>query len=826
MALLDEQVNIQAGNPLCSGTGFKLIRGSSDGLRAYLLSTESALRDDLPDQRRLTVVESSDCPVLRTGRIHFDALYAMANEEARQNAVSMIRDDDYRHGKSIDADVFITGEKWNYVWTRDLAYALYLGLAGYDTERAIHSLLFKASTFKESVSTSFSHQIVQDTGTGGSYPVSTDRVVWALGVSQVLTFLSGEERIAFIRKVYPYLRDTLEQDRRLVFDPVDGLYRGEHSFLDWREQTYPAWTADDVRAIAMSKALSVNIAMYYMLITSAGFASQLGHMHEHERYLSWASVLKEAINMSFYDPEAELYRTYLLSEDGIYYHVPKRYDLLGQALAILLGVSDDERSRRMIEAYPVGPHGPAVIWPLEANVPIYHNRGIWPFVTALWVKAAVLIRNSAAVDAGSQSLVELAARNLSNMENFDFVTGTASVTRGSVVGPTLNSRRQLWSVAGYLSLVQDIIFGINITEEGMRLQPGLTAFMRKEWFGMSDAIRLKGFKYLTALHDITIHLPQSDMGDTGFLSVEQVRLNGSNVTDQVVSAAAMSERNTWEVYLAFPRCKPGTIKQVVVSDERQLYTPQAPSWPGDAPAITHVDGLVHLQFEHALPDGIVIDVYRNGQLAASGLRQTHWVDNHSIDHAMKRYAYYLVARDDQTGYLSHSTPSVSSTTAVPALRLSPDKLQATGGTIASGQIAQWGKPEDVILSDVFTVTTPGAYYLQVVFSNGSGPINTGISCAVKKLELLDATGGEVVQSAYVIMPQSGTWEREDLSNPLVSRLQEGMRYQLRLSEDEISHNMSYLNSNEGYTRNPGGGALPHNRIRVFALQVECQEALS
>ncbi len=52
-----------------------------------------------------------------------------------------------------------------------------------------------------------------------------------------------------------------------------------------------------------------------------------------------------------------------------------------------------ERARRALAAYPMGPAGSPVVWPQEAQQPIYHNRAIWPFV------ACVLPRGAAADDA-------------------------------------------------------------------------------------------------------------------------------------------------------------------------------------------------------------------------------------------------------------------------------------------------------------------------------------------------------------------------------------------------------------------------------------------
>ncbi len=68
------------------------------------------------------------------------------------------------------------------------------------------------------------------------------------------------------------MTNTAEHDRRVVFDPNDGLYRGEQSFLDWREQSYPAWVATDTVHIGMSKALSTNVAHHALLDITASLA--------------------------------------------------------------------------------------------------------------------------------------------------------------------------------------------------------------------------------------------------------------------------------------------------------------------------------------------------------------------------------------------------------------------------------------------------------------------------------------------------------------------------------------------------------------------------
>ena len=228
-----------AALPLWGGESQSLDVGSSratvtvggDGdLRIYQLKTTMTLRENNPPGKLVTFAETPDHPTIRTGNFLFDGLYAMAISEALANSVPEISDAAYADGTPMKIDAFQTGELWKYVWTRDLSYSVNLALAGFDPQRSADSLLFKTSTLKASVVGGLANQIIQDTGSGGSYPVSSDRIVWALGASETMKYLAPTERDDFLQKAYPILRDTIEQDRRVTYDPADGLYRGEQSF--------------------------------------------------------------------------------------------------------------------------------------------------------------------------------------------------------------------------------------------------------------------------------------------------------------------------------------------------------------------------------------------------------------------------------------------------------------------------------------------------------------------------------------------------------------------------------------------------------------------
>ncbi len=790
-------------------------------LRSYELTTDAELRDNKPAAKRIAFSEQPDHPRTRTGNLMFDGLYALAVTEALQNSVSQIRDGAYGHGEPIQLEAFQTGEFWTYVWTRDLAYSTHLALAGFDPPRAVQSLLFKTSGTKPSVTGGFANQIVQDTGSGGSYPVSSDRIVWILGASETLKYLAGAEQTRFLQKVYPILRDTLEQDRRLVFDAGDGLYRGEQSFLDWREQTYPGWTKDNVVAIAMSKALSVNVANYFALLTASEYAGRLGLREDRARYAAWAKELRGAIQRRFYDSEAGLYSTYLLA-DTAYAIRARRYDLLGESLAVLLGVADDAQSKSILNRYPTGPYGPPVVWPQERTVPIYHNHAIWPFVTAYWIKAARKAGHAAAVDHGIRSLMRGAAFNLSNMENFDFATGKPEVKNGVLSGPVVNSRRQLWSVAGYLAMVQDVVFGLETSWDGIRFLPFVTGRLREETFGSTDVLELRNFNYRGKTIDVRVHLPPTGSHRGGAYRIGRIELNGKPVGRGWVATGSLRNQNRWDIYLEAPGADEGGIKLITnVADRRTVFGPLQPEWENVGQGgITVENGRLALHYRHADASNVVFNIYRNGRLCAKRVAETRWLDPDSADYASRTYFYAVEAMDTQSGNVSHLTPTRFYATTNNQWMIPATEMENRGGKLAEGRyFMDWGRPDHELRVKNFTARRSGRHLVRAEFANGSGPVNTGITCAVKRLEIREADSGKIVGAGYLVMPQSGNWRRFDLSTPVWAELRAGRSYSIRIFEDEYSRNMSYLEHNRRYTAHTGGGDSPYNFVNIASLRL-------
>jgi hypothetical protein len=808
-------------------------------LRQYAHSTTMQLRD--PGPQFVNYAESADLPAVRSGNLGFDALFALAGAEMKQDSVREIRDGNYNGGAAIACDCFETGEKWHYVWTRDLSYAADLGLAMLDPLRVMNSLDFKLSGYRPGsadparvAGSADGLQIIQDTGSGGSWPVSTDRVSWAFGAEEVLKTLPAAERAQFVPRALKALTNTIENDRLAAFDAADGLYTGEESFLDWRDQSYASWITGDIASLASSKALSTNVAHYKALTLAAALATERNQPALAKRYSGWARDLKKAINHRLWLQDEGMYSSLTAPHfDGAPMH---KFDWLGQALAIVTGVAPAARARSILARYPHGPMGAPVIYPQQQGMPVYHNRAMWPFVTAYGLRAAAMTGNVSVADAAYHSLMRGAALNLSNMENLEWLSGQPLLLdekNPSLIGPVINSKRQLWSVGAYLGMVIENVFGISSTSEGIAIRPFITAKLRRETFGRSDAITLQRLRLRDKTITVTIHLPRSaktsgsgpaDLtpplsrtarAGEGYYSVDSVTLNGVRKSQALAWDQLPADSN---IEIRLGALVPG--QQEIHRVSADPYEESSAVFGPREPTIAKVtrDGAGHARLEiEGGSTGAVYSVYRNGKLVAASVPAGAWTDRNAGAFA----CYAVEAQFASSGNRSHhSVPRcVGAGIEIPVTDVRITSNIAVSGPaerFSAPRLKDWGKPSDSFAVDRIKVPATGVYQVQVRYHNGANQINLGISGGVKWLAVKDASG-KVVARQVVQLPHARI-EKSDTplvySTPLATRLRAG-EYKLELTD---FYNMSYLQSNSSFSA-AGGVDGASNRFDIYGVRL-------
>ncbi|TAN02627.1 MAG: Six-hairpin glycosidase-like protein [Rhodanobacteraceae bacterium] len=655
----------------------------------------------------------------------FDGLFAMAQDDLAGDSVSAIHDGAYDHDRSIPCHCFVAGEKWPYVWTRDVSYSIDLGLWRYDVVRARSSLLFKLSGVRAKDVPQGLYPM-QDTGSGGSWPVSTDRIVWFLAARHLL-----DDR-AFADKVWQALTDTLAQDRAYTFDAHFGLYRGETSFLDWRQQTYPEWTANDVVFIAQSFALSTNVLHYEALRLAARMAAQR-HDPRAARYTAQAAALKQAINQHFWRRDRGMYMSYI-GGDGL---PVEAYDLLGLSLAVTSGVADAERARASLAHYPVWPAGSPVIWPERADQPIYHNRAIWPFVSAYALRAARKVNDPTLIAFEIESLMRGAALAGSNMENYALLTQATHVDDGKLGGPVVDSPRQLWSVAGYLDMVTEGVFGL--TDDG-RVVPKVPVSLVPMLFGDRERITLQ-------LPGRRITLVRPEALDGNLLVAGTARHAGNDTTIMLKAIKAAS---------------------IPLRTNAPMYAPVTPA----APTVTRDGG--------------------TWRVRATGNRNVLYMNG-------KRFGG--VGDDWKVSGQAGLCFRVASMAADGVVSL-PSRQTCVGDVakLTGGWPRTWSTP------------VGGRFRIWLDYDNDHGPINTGITAAVKRLVV--RCGKAPAQTLPIVMPHSVGDQASTFADFDIGALGAHCTFAL-----EQGFNMSDLAHFAHYTGGAGGSAGPLNEARIGALHI-------
>ena len=428
-----------------------------------------------------------------------------------------------------------TGLEWGGVWTRDVSYSTILSMAYMQPKAAMTSLLCKINSKGE---------IVQDTGTGGAWPCSTDRMIW-VGAAWEIYKVTGDQQ--WLETVYPVAKKSLEVDMRTIYDEQTGLAKGESSFIDWRKNSYPLWmeSAD----ICDSKCLGTNMVHYIALKSAAQMGQILGDEESAECFELKAAQVKDAVNEHLWMDEKGYYAQFIAGRnDDLLF---TKSETLGHSLAILYGVADGERAATLSQSMPIMDFGAPVFWPFVPDQGPYHNRAVWPFVQSYWVMASAKTGNEQGVLHGVSAVWRAAMMYATNKENF-------VANDGNWRGTHVNSSNMLWSLSGSLGITFRTLIGINYDgPDALWFAPVVPKALKAER-------KVTGFKYRDAVLDICVK---------GYGDVISSFMVDGQLMDEPIFSASQSGNHTIEIVLADSFRNQMTVN--MVGDVRTPATPFA-----------------------------------------------------------------------------------------------------------------------------------------------------------------------------------------------------------------------------------------------------------
>lgn len=665
-------------------------------------------------------------PRLKGGNMLHQAIYNMGLDE-------MVN--------AVEPDTTLrTGKEWAGVWTRDVSYSIILSMAALQPEASMISLMKKVNP---------SGQIIQDTGSGGAWPISTDRMVWVLAAWEIYK-VTGDK--AWLEKVYPIALRSFEKDDATIRSGR-GLVKGETSFIDWREQSYPKWmqTVD----ISQSEALGTNVMYAAALKAVSEMASVLGKKKVAGEYAAKSAELAKTIDETFYMPDKGYYGMYTYGRDSKILN--PRAETLGEALAILYDIAPAERQKEISRNVPQTPFGVAIFYPQIADMPNYHNNTLWPWVGAYWTLAQAKSGNESGVKEGIGAIFRPAALFATNKENFNLDNGD--------IYTELNSSNMLWCLAGNIAMTQQVLMGIHFEKDGLRIAP----FVPESFAGDRT---LENFPYRGARLDITVN----GYGN----KIKSLTLNDKQLDPlKTIPARQLAKGGKIVVDMANEPIAPMDINRVP-----NLKAPLTPvAWienSAEVKAGENVTGAL-LRWNPIEYIGGYI-VLKDGKEVAR-TRQTQYPLTEAGE-----WQVIGVAADGTQGFASEPRSNrpvqaveFEGETEVP---VSAEISYKPEGKVEGYYGAGFVETDRTLPARSVTVEVPaeGVYSIGVRYANGNGPVNTENKAAIRTL-LVDGK-----KAGTLVMPQRGVgnWNDWGMSNGVQVRLAPGQHTLTieYLSEDE------------------------------------------
>ena len=686
----------------------------ADGIYEVTLVLNKQSDEKHTDAEWMLGKDISPYPQYKSGYVISDAIYNLSLEEML---------------KAIEPDsTFRTGKEWSGVWTRDISYSIILSMAHLQPRVAMFSLMRKVNAKKK---------IIQDTGTGGAWPISTDRMIWAVAAWEIYKATGNKD---WLQQAYVIIRNSVEDDIHAAHDPETGLVKGESSFLDWREQTYPKWMqpAD----IYESQNLGTNAVHYQANNILSQMATALKDSKAAAKYKVIADRIKNGINEYLWLPEKGYYAQFRYGRN--YKFVSPRAEALGEALCVIFGIADEARAKQVVASTPVTAFGIPCIYPQIPNIPPYHNNAVWPFVQTYWLWAGAKAGNERSVSESIFAIYRPAALFLTNKENF-------VVDNGDFNGTQINSSVMLWSLSGNISIVQKVFFGIRFNPDGLSFEP----FVPKMLEGKR---MLENFKY----RDAVLHIELEGYGNV----IKSFLLDGKVQSKEFVPAS-LKGVHTIKIILAN-----NTNGFYDVNKVANVYSLPSPSVKYDGTKLSWdiVKGAKQYR------------VLQNGKMVAE-TPKTNFVTP-----ALAFAEYSVIALDENNVESFASEPQVvSKGNAFQFIEMEDVAGKANHpykGFMGNG-FAEISTTVNKVISIPVTVKKPGNYMIFFRYSNGNGPVNTENKCAMRTLKI------NGIEQGTIVFPQRGKeeWSNWGYSNSIKVTLKEGFN-KLILSYEPFNENMN------------------------------------
>lgn len=596
----------------------------------------------------------------------------------------------------------------------DIAYSTYLSLASIIPAKALAQL---ESQIKD---TPHGYIILQKDGTGGSWPVTTDRVAWAMAIWEIYK-TTGDKTI--LPRALHAIENTLNCDMRAAWDDRYKLMHGEMTHAETGPSGYPSWMQPV--DIYESMSLGTNAMFAKAFNARDSIWNEIGDKNFTPMWIGIDKEIANSLNTNLWIPKSSFYGQYLYG--GFYPVLSQANDNLGQALAIIFDIANPEMAKSIISNTPYAAYGISPVFPLHCDSASCSNWN--PVTQAFWNIASAKARNMHAVEKGLAAALRGGAIYAAATNPHFKLTGNKNALPSGLS----------WSSAGMAAIIHRVIMGMDFTAHAIRFNPIVPNSLPGEK-------TLSGFKYRNA--DITVKLY-----GTGE-SVKTFTVNGVPQSDYSLSDTVTGKVT---IEITMDNRPPGQSR---INNSQQRHMPPMPviQWTSSDSGIirNHTEGITYMTF-----------------LNGSFIEEIS-TDTVSFNPPEGYSTMEIVPVSDKlySGFMNkpHEHISPDAVTIIPSSKMSKTGTALINDRRRASRFVESTVDYNTALYFNVYVKDGGDYLFDVSYANGSGPVTDGDKCAIRMLYIDGAEAGPIV------MPQRGTWEETGFSNMIHIRLKSGVNH--------------------------------------------------
>lgn len=557
--------------------------------------------------------------------------------------------------------------------------------------------------------------VIHVDGDNRSFASFSNELIWAEAAWSVYC-ATGDKN--WLKRAYYVIDKSLKHVEDM--SPVNGtgLY---HALCPYdprlASQYYPSWAS--VTDAYQTTPLVANAIVEHAYIILGQIADEF---ELNEPYDTHASRIKDAINHRLWNEAKGCYCQYLYG--GVSSFMSPCVDNLGQALAILWDIADDNRTETLITETPISNFGVPTLYPNRENVEVGINNTVTPMVQAMWNLAAAKASNMNMLRRGMGALIFQQA-----------MAASCSTSCNATTGELMPNNNPRGNASGNIAMVLRVLAGMNFLPDGIEFNPRVPEC----FFGTK---RIKGLRYRNAVLNITINGTGNECSE--------ITLDGKAIPDNFINGNLEGEHA-----IVIKMNNNGANSGSMTAASKTLRLPETPQWLWDGFYGTNYN------YNKALGYKIFINGEPTYAMRDSvlGTRDTVTYRSYTIV-AINKYGHSFIAKPHPINTTARYYPAAKTNHDMLSSRVFPPRYSY----------------HPIELSDdSTTVTIPvntdeaGSYIIDVLYSNGNGPLAWN-----SPLELMNISCNSHNQGV-VALPQmgDGQWLAMSYSSQLIVRLLKG-----------------------------------------------------